>query len=97
MTSSGGSLRIKEFEWDEGNAIHLQLRHGIEPEEAEEAFAYNPIFRRTKKGHYAVFGQTSAGRYLTIVFELKAGGIARPITGWDMKRDEIRYFKRHIR
>jgi len=97
MTSSGGSLRIKEFEWDEGNAIHLQLRHGIEPEEAEETFAYNPIFRRTKKGHYAVFGQTSAGRYLTIVFELKVGGIARPITGWDMKRDEIRYFKRHIR
>jgi uncharacterized DUF497 family protein len=97
MTSSGGSLRIKEFEWDEGNVIHLQLRHGIEPEEAEEAFVYNPIFRKTKKGHYAAFGQTSAGRYLTVVFELKAGGIARPITGWDMKRNEIRYYTRHTR
>jgi uncharacterized DUF497 family protein len=97
MTSSGGSLRIKHFEWDEGNAIHLQLRHGIEPEEAEEAFVHNPIFRRTKKRPYAVFGQTSAGRYLTIVFEMKVGGVARPITGWDMKRNEIRYYMRHTR
>jgi len=42
-------LRIKEFEWDEGNAIHLQLRHGIEPEEAEEAFVYNPFSAGRKK------------------------------------------------
>jgi len=90
-------LRISEFEWDEGNALHLQLRHGICPEEAEEVFANNPLFRRTKKGHYAVFGPTSEGRYLTIVFELKPKGIARPITGWDMSRAEIRYYKKHRR
>ena len=90
-------LRISEFEWDEGNALHLQLRHGIIPEEAEEVFVNNPLFRRTKKGHYAVFGPTSEGRYLTIVFELKPKGIARPITGWDMSRAEIRYYKKHRR
>ena len=90
-------MRISEFEWDEGNALHLQLRHGISPEEAEEVFANNPLFNRTKKGHYAVFGPTSEGRYLTIVFELKAKGIARPITGWDMSRAEIRYYKKHRR
>ena len=32
-------LRISDFEWDEGNALHLQLEHGIEPDEAEEVFA----------------------------------------------------------
>ena len=90
-------MRISEFEWDEDNALHLQLRHGISPEEAEEVFANNPLFRRTKKGHYAVFGGTSEGRYLTIVFELKPNGIARPITGWDMSRAEIRYYKKHRR
>ena len=90
-------MRISDFEWDEGNALHLQLRHGISPEDAEEVFANKPLFRRTKKGHYAVLGPTSEGRYLTIVFELKAKGIARPITGWDMSRAEIRYYKKHRR
>jgi len=88
-------LRISEFEWDEGNALHIQLRHGIIPEEAEEVFVNNPLFRRTKKGHYAVLGPTSEGRYLTIVFQMKPKGIARPITGWDMSRAEIRYYKKH--
>ena len=87
-------MRIKDFEWDDGNSLHLQLGHGISPEEAEEVFAHRPFFRKTKKGHYAVFGPTSEGRYLTIVFELKQKGIARPITGWDMSDKEIRYYKK---
>ena len=52
-------------------------------------------FLGDKKGHYVVFGQTLEGRYLSVVFELKPGGIARPITGWDMDRAEIRYYKKH--
>jgi uncharacterized DUF497 family protein len=88
-------VRINDFEWDEGNALHLQLGHGIEPEEAEEVFAKRPVFRKMKKGHYAVFGQTLEGRYLTIVFALNPGGVARPITGWDMGRTEIRYYKKY--
>jgi len=50
-----------------------------------------------KKGHYAVFGPTFEGRHLTIVFELKPKGIARPFTGWDMRRAEIQYYKKHRR
>ena len=88
-------MRILDFEWDDGNSLHLQLGHGILPEEAEEVFAHNPFFRKTKKGHYAVFGPTSEGRYLTIVFELKQKGIARPLTGWDMSQKEIRCYKKH--
>ena len=88
-------MRISEFEWDEGNVLHLELGHGIKPEEAEEVFVNKPLFRRTKKGHYVAFGSTGDGRYSTMVFEMKNKGVVRPITGWDMKRAEIQYYKKH--
>lgn len=88
-------MRIVDFEWDEGNSLHLQMGHGISPEEAEEVFAKRPFFRRTKQGHFVAFGDTSEGRYLCVVFELKPKGIARPITGWDMSRSEIRYYRKN--
>jgi uncharacterized protein len=88
-------LLVSDFEWDEENALHLELGHGIRPEEAEEVFANKPLFRRTKKGHYVAFGPNIDGRYLMIVFEFKGKGIIRPITGWDMKRSEIQYYKKH--
>jgi hypothetical protein len=53
------------------------------------------LYRKTKKGHYAVFGPIFEGRYLTVVFELEPGGWARPITGWDMSRAEIRYYRKN--
>ncbi len=49
-------MKISEFEWDEGNSQHLALGHGIEPAEAEEVFAKSPLFRKTKRGHYAAMG-----------------------------------------
>ena len=87
-------MRIVDFEWDEGNTLPLELGHGINPEEAEEVFANKPFFRKTKKGHCAVFGPTLNGRYLTIIFDLKPKGTVRPITGWDMSRAELRCHKK---
>ncbi len=92
-----GQLRIGDFQRDEGNVLHLELGHGITPEGAEEVFVHKPLVRKTKQKHYAAFGPTGAGRYLTIVFELKPKGIVRVITGWDMKRWEIQYYQRHRR
>jgi len=88
-------LRIKDFEWDNGNVLHIELGHGIRPEEAEEVFAIKPLFRRTKKGHYVAMGPNLEGRYLTIIFALKKDGIARVITGWDMNKNEKGYWHRH--
>jgi len=88
-------LRVKGFGWDNGNVLHLELGHGVKPEEAEEVFAVKPLFRKTKKGHYVAMGPTLEGRYLTVVFELKKDGIARVITGWDMDKTEKRYWRRH--
>ena len=86
-------MRVRDFEWDDGNALHLMLGHGIEPEEAEEVLAGSPLVRKTKKGHYAAFGPTMAGRLLVIVFESCGHGVVRVITGWDMKPAERRYFQ----
>ncbi len=88
-------MRIEEFEWDDGNVLHLALRHGIEPEEGEEVFAVAPLFRRTKRGHYAVFGRSGGGRLLVLIYEMRGGRRARVITGWDMSVAERRYYQRH--
>jgi uncharacterized DUF497 family protein len=90
-------MRISEFEWDDGNVLHLALGHGIEPEEAEEVFAERPFYRKSKHSHYAVFGPTSGGRLLVLVFEVIAVGLVRVITGWDMGQAERRYYERQMR
>ena len=88
-------MRISDFEWDEGNALHLALGRGIEPEETEEVIAVAPLFRKTRRGHYVAFGPICAGRLLTVVFEKKRTGRVRVITGWDMSDPERRYYLRH--
>ena len=90
-------MKITGFEWDEGNSLHIELRHGIEPAKAEEVFAVSPLFRRTKKGHYFAIGPTIDGRYLTLVFGINKKGIARVITGWDMNDAERRYYLKNKR
>jgi len=88
-------VRISGFDWDDGNVLHLALKHGIEPEEAEEVFAVAPLVRKTKQGHYAAFGPSQTGRLLVIVFARKTGGVARVITGWDMDAAERTYYQSH--
>ena len=90
-------MRVSGFEWDDGNILQLALGHGIEPEEAEEAFALAPLVRRTKRKHYALFGRTLCGRLIVVVFEKKLCGIVRVITAWDMTTAERRYWERHRR
>ena len=87
-------MKITDFEWDESNSQHIELGHGIEPEEAEEVFAVNPLFRKTKRGHYVAMGPTLGGRYLLLVFDYKRKGIARVITGWDMNDSDKRLYLR---
>ena len=62
-------MRILEFEWDKGNEPHIELKHGITASQAEQVFDVNPLFRKTKRGHYAAFGPTIGGRLLLIIFE----------------------------
>lgn len=89
--------KSESSQWDDSNILHIALGHGIEPEEAEEAFVVEPLFRRAKRGHYAVFGPSASGRLLVVVFARKPGGIVRVITGGDVTTTERRYWQRHRR
>lgn len=90
-------MKIAEFEWDEGNSQHIALGHGIEPAEAEEVFALNPLFRKTKRGYYAAMGPTLDARYIVLIFKMKGKWVARVIMGWDMSDSERRYYSRNKR
>ncbi len=61
----------------------------VKPEEAEDVFAYKPLFRKTKKGHYAAMGPTQEGRYLTIVFALRKNGTGDNGMGHGQSRDQV--------
>jgi len=86
-------LKIRGFEWDSANIGHMAKRHGVTPEEAEEVFDGNPVFRKTYESRRIALGQTGDGRYLFVVFMLKEGGVIRVITARDMVDSERRYYQ----
>jgi uncharacterized DUF497 family protein len=87
------------FEWDDSNIEHL-ARHGIDPDEIEELFEA-PIVRRRggtdAPDRFRVVGRTAAGRYLTIVYQQKAGNLIRPFTGWEARPHERERYDRQIK
>ena len=68
--------------------------HFVEPYEVEEVFANRPFFRKVKEGKYAAFGQSYAGRYLTVFFAYRGQSRAYPITARDSSWKEMQYAKR---
>ena len=75
------------FIWDEDNIDHL-MRHGIQPEEAEQVF-FNRYIITPNKGKYGprryrIDGRTDGGRPTRLIFEDFGKNIARVITGWDL-------------
>jgi uncharacterized DUF497 family protein len=63
-------MRIREFAWPQDRIDHID-RHGVTPEEVEEACFGQALVQRAKsEGENPVFyvlGQTDAGRYLFCV------------------------------
>ncbi|QGP93424.1 Ribonuclease toxin, BrnT, of type II toxin-antitoxin system [Neomoorella glycerini] len=84
-------FNIKGFEWDNNN-VWKPLRHGVGLEEVEEVFYNGPLVKKSRSGRYLALGQTDAGRYITVVFEIKAGSIIRPITARNMDYSEKRLY-----
>ena len=88
-------IKIKEFQWDEGNEEHILRRHNVTKSEAEDVFIGDPYFRIGRDGTRYVYGQTSSGRYLFVVYLHLGKGITRVITARDMtKRERKLYLKR---
>ena len=62
-------LHVDGFIWLDWVLEKLITKHGVEPDEVEEAF-FNPPHkvRRSESGKLLLYGRSQAGRYLFIVF-----------------------------
>lgn len=77
----------------------LARKHGIQPEEVREVFRRVRVFRFIEKGNrqnenvYAAYGQTGAGRYLTVFFIYKEDRNALILSARDMTNAERRRYR----
>ena len=91
-------MRIEGFIWREGIIDKLYWKHGVTPDEVEEAFEGKPKFLRIEKGKvdgenlYNALGQTVSGRYLSVFFVHKQSHEALIVTAREMNRKERRYY-----
>lgn len=81
--------RKAKFDWDDANAAHI-ARHGVTPEEVEQAFANKPLAvlavqKRGGEQRALCAGLTAAGRALQFVYTVRRGKI-RVITAHTAKR-----------
>lgn len=86
--------RIEGFVWRDWVVEKITEKHGVDPEEVEEAF-FNPPYkvRRARSSKYQMFGRSEDGRYLFVVFVWRGRQI-RIITARDMTDAERRYYRR---
>ncbi|WP_399538547.1 BrnT family toxin [uncultured Paenibacillus sp.] len=84
--------------WDDYNIDHIG-RHGVDPDEAEEAFwDEDRLPFDAHSGHRGIIGATDAGRRLVVIFVKKDGARIRVITARNATEDEKRvYNKRRAR
>ena len=93
-------MEITRIIWLRDIIDKLEWKHQVMPDEVEEVFANKPRYRRITSGHvqgedvYGAFGQTDAGRYLSVFFIKKPGKAALVISARDM---DARERERHER
>ena len=90
-------MRAKEIIWPEERVDHI-ARHGVSPEEFEEACFGDPLVYRAKSEGpnpvYYVLGITNVGRYLFRVVIQFPDRNGFPVTARDMTDNEKRRYKR---
>lgn len=83
-----------DFDWDQANTDHL-ARHQVDPEEAEQVLANNPLIMETgeRKGEARTvcLGRTDAGRPLIVVYTNRGGRI-RVVTAYPAKRKKRKIY-----
>lgn len=91
-------MKIDGILWLEQIVDKLQVKHQITPDEVEQVFVNNPQYRFLEKGRvegehvYGVYGQTDAGRYVTVIFILKFRKSALIISARDMDKKERKQY-----
>jgi hypothetical protein len=90
-------MRVREFVWPQDRIDHI-ARHGVTPEEVEEAcFGRAFVQRARSQGEspvYYVRGRTAAGRYLFCVVIRLPDEKGYPVTARPMTDREKRHYKR---
>ncbi len=88
-------MRIENFIWLDNIVEKLEVKHRVSCAEVEQVFKNQPHIRYMSKGRrrrdenvYAAYGQTEAGRYLTVFFIHKPGNFALIISARDMDNKE---------
>jgi uncharacterized DUF497 family protein len=87
------------FQWDEGNIDKNLLKHQIQNWKCEQIFFNEPLIILDDPKHslsekrWAAFGQTDAGRLLTIIFT-KREKLLRVISARDMNRKEKKFYEK---
>ena len=83
-----------EFDWDEHNRRHIR-RHGVEPEEVEQALANDPLeleaLYSEGEERFPAVGLTDSGRWLVVVTTMR-GPKARIVTAFDASRRLIKMY-----
>ena len=91
-------IAVTGFQWDEANADKGWLRHGVAWTECEQVFFNLPLIVVPGKRHlaaeprYYALGQTSAGRYLFLVYTLR-GNLIRVVSARPMSRRERKEYQ----
>jgi uncharacterized DUF497 family protein len=93
-------MKIVGLVWLEEIVEKLEVKHGVTPEEVEQALLNRPRIRRMNRGHYRgedvyrALGQTNAGRYLVAFFIHKMTNEALILSARDMDDKERRSYAR---
>jgi len=88
-------VKINRLIWMDQYLIKIEVKHSVYQNEVREVLFSNPRVRRVGKGKrrrgehlYVAYGQTQAGRYLTIFFIFKKGNEAMIVSARDMDNKE---------
>lgn len=90
------------FEWDQGNAVKSERKHGIGCDEAEQVFFNRPLLllddllHSESEPRAKVFGKTNGERFLTVSFTVR-GRCIRIISARPMNIKEKRVYEKQIR
>lgn len=93
-------MRIESVIWLDQIVDKLASKHSVETYEVEEVLAGAPKFRFVEKGDrinedvYMALGQSSGGRYLTVLFIYKRAKEALILSARDMAEKERRLYGR---
>jgi len=89
---------LEGFEWDVHNVHHVAL-HDVTPSEVEEAAAgchvIIPAASKKKEKRWKLFGRTSDGRFLVVVFTIRLNKL-RTVTAYTMNQAERTVYAAHL-